>query len=61
MAVNFKVIPSDNQFHSELVAAGPKLVVVDFHATWLEYFIFVLVLSCPTYFVVRNFVPRATT
>jgi len=34
MAVNFKIIPTDSAFQPELSAAGTKLVVVDFFATW---------------------------
>ena len=29
-----KVITSDNNFAPEVLAAGDKLVVIDFHATW---------------------------
>jgi hypothetical protein len=31
---NYKVIPQDDMFQTELSAAGVKLVIVDFFATW---------------------------
>ena len=31
---NLKIIPQDDMFQTELSAAGVKLVVVDFFATW---------------------------
>jgi len=31
---NYKVIPHDDMFQTELSAAGVKLVIVDFFATW---------------------------
>ena len=32
---NFHVIQSDSQFQQQLIAAGDRLVVVDFFAEWL--------------------------
>jgi len=34
MAANFKILSTDSAFQPELSAAGTKLVVVDFYATW---------------------------
>ena len=34
MSGTVKIIETDAQYQPEIAAAGAKLVVVDFHATW---------------------------
>ena len=37
-ANNVKIIADDSQFQTALNNAGMKLVVVDFHATWYDFY-----------------------